>query len=193
METVYLLRYKDGSWVATDKKDHPYAVDSIRKAEMFVSIHRAESYRSHFKDLELWEVSLDPKKTTEAPTHSDLKEITGKLFHYTEMGDISAFVLYADDRKGYDATFDIDDAEELTIYTPDKSKVLWSGDPRGKNRKAIMLLDCRGHVPEAFPTDRAKDWGMWVALQYPATIKTKSLSWGEKAIAEHYRSGRLKP
>jgi len=175
----YLLKSKETECWLKLINGKPTFVEQLKNADFFEKKHVAESYLKELSGLELWEMTVDLKKVE--IEEEGLKTLDGKLYLYTEMGDISDFVFLRKGQMAYHAVYSIHEAETITIYNPDKTEVLWSGSAKGKNRKAMVATGCKGFIPESFPTERASDWAMWCVLGYPAEIKTTGKSWGEKS------------
>lgn len=175
----YLLRSKDTECWLRLINGKPTFVEQLKNADFFDKKHVAESYLKELSGLELWEMTVDLKKVE--AEEEGLKTLDGKLHLYTEMGEISDFVFWRKGKVSYHAVYSISEAESITIYNIDKTEVLWRGPTSGKNRKAMIATGFRGFIPEAFPTEKAKDWAMWCVLGYPAELKTTGKSWGEKS------------
>ncbi len=101
---------------------------------------------------------------------------------YGATGEGPHLVFYSNEPDGgFHNTYSFDDGNQLLIYNPQTSELLWSGSSKGKNRKALKEINCL-IVPEKFPTKQAKDFVQWCVAEYPAILigdVHRLKSWGD--------------
>lgn len=110
--------------------------------------------------------------------YHSIRQFDGRLYHHTEMGECSDFVVQVQSRKAYDSLFSLRDIEELTIFHPETGEILYHNDPRSTNLLAMMRTNYMGHIPDNVNVD---DYRKWVLYNYPCRIKGNMLSWQESA------------
>jgi len=176
----YLLKSKETECWLKLINGKPTFVEQLKNADFFEKKHVAESYLKELSGLELWEMTVDLKKVE--IEEEGLKTLDGKLYLYTEMGDISDFVFLRKGQMAYHAVYSIHEAETITIYNPDKTEVLWSGSAKGKNRKAMVATGCKGLSQNPSPQSEQVTGPCGVFSDTPRRLKPPAKAGAKKAL-----------